>query len=198
MADEYMPLAASEDVVAALGRDLTTSEQQRVGDAIAKASELFRMEARRTFTPGRRTNRLRSHAGEVRLPETPVVEVHSVTDDDGNPVRFNRLGAVLTITGCTTAFVRVDYSFGDETVPEIVRTTVAGAVAGAFDIDKRARAGRTQFQETAGPLSEGGTFASWAVGGQVTLSPADLAVARSLRPTKLGGTSSQQGPRWRS
>ena len=197
MADEFTPLANSEDVVAALGRDLTASEQQRVDDALAKASELFRKEARRTFTPGRRTNRLRSHAGEVRLPETPVVEVHSVTDDDGNPVRFDLLGAMLTISGCRSAFVRVDYSFGDETVPELVRTTVAGVVASAFDIDQRARAGMTQFQETAGPLSEGGTFASWAVGGQVTLSPADVAVAVALRPKKLGGTTSQQGPRWR-
>ncbi|MDF2990796.1 MAG: putative bacteriophage protein [Microbacterium sp.] len=191
MADEYTPLATADDVETALGRDLTSSERQRVYDALVKVSELFRKEARRTFTKGRRTNRFRSHGGEVRLSESPVTAVHSVTDDDGRPVAYTRFGSVLTLTGCTSRFVRVDYSFGDEEAPEIVRTTVAGAVAAAFDIDKRARAGMTQFSRTAGPYSEGGSFAAWAVGGQVALSPAVEAVARSLRPPKLGGTYAQ-------
>ena len=52
----------------------------------------------------------------------------------------------------------------------------------------RARAGMTQFQKTAGPFQEGGTFAAWAVGGQVLLSPADAAVAQSFRPTRLPST----------
>jgi len=193
MADEYTPLADSGDVVDALGRDLTSSEGQRVTAALAKASELFRREARRTFTPGRRTNRLKVHAGEVRPPETPVVTVHSVTDDEGHPVSHTTFASVLTITGCAPAFVRVDYSFGDEIVPELVRTTVAGMVAATFDVDDRARAGMTQFQETNGPFNEGGTFAAWAVGGQVTLSPTDAATARSFRPPKLGGTYAQRG-----
>lgn len=194
---EYKPLAATSDVVEALGRVLTSSEEQRVGAALAKASELFRKEARRTFTPGRRTNRLRSHAGEVRLPETPIVDVHTVTDDEGRPISFTRFASVLTLRDATVAFVRVDFSFGEDDVPELVRTTVAAAVAGAFDVDKRARAGMTQFQETAGPLNEGGTFAAWAVGGQITLSPSDIDVARSYRPAQLGGTHAQQGASWR-
>jgi len=197
MADEYKPLAAASDVVESLGRDLTSSEEQRVNAALTKASELFRKEARRTFTPGRRTNRLRSHAGEVRLAETPIVDVHTVTDDDGNSIAFTRFASVLTLRDTTVAFVRVDFSFGEDNVPELVRTTVAAAVAGAFDVDKRARAGMTQFQETAGPLNEGGTFAAWAVGGQITLSPSDIDVARSYRPAQLGGTHAQQGASWR-
>lgn len=197
MVDEYKPLAATSDVVESLGRDLTSSEEQRVNAALTKASELFRKEARRSFTPGRRINRLRSQAGEVRLPETPIVDVHSVTDDDGNPIAFTRFASVLTLRDTTVTFVRVDFSFGEDDVPELVRTTVAGAVASAFDVDKRARAGMTQFQETAGPLNEGGTFAAWAVGGQVTLSPSELAAARSFRPARIGGTHAQQGSSWR-
>lgn len=193
MADEYTPLAESGDVVESLGRALTSSEEQRVGAALAKASELFRNEARRTFTPGRRTNRLKVHAGEVRPPETPVTAVHSVTDDTGRPIAHTLFASVLTITDCAPAFVRVDYSFGAESIPELVRTTVAGMVAAAFDIDKRARAGMTQFQETNGPFNEGGTFAAWAVGGQVALSPTDAATARSFRAPKLGGTYTQRG-----
>ncbi|OZD48579.1 hypothetical protein CH252_18785 [Rhodococcus sp. 06-1477-1B] len=191
MVDEYKPLAAPSDVVEALGRDLTSSEEQRVDAALTKASELFRKEARRTFTTGRRTNRLRSHAGEVRLPETPIVDVHTVTDDDGNSIAFTRFASVLTLRDTTVAFVRVDFSFGEDDVPELVRTTVAAAVAGAFDVDKRARAGMTQFSRTAGPFTEGGSFAAWAVGGQVALSPEAEDVARSYRPVKLGGSYAQ-------
>lgn len=195
MPDDYTPLATRWDVVESLGRDLTSSEETRVDAALAKASELFREEAERTFTPGRRTNRLKVHAGEVRLSELPVTDIHSVTDDEGRPVRYARFDSLLTIHDCAAPFVRVDYSFGRETVPEIVRTTVAGMVAQAFGVDKRARAGMTQYQQTGGPYNEGGTFAAWAVGGQVMLSPADAEVARKLRPPKLGGTHAQRGSR---
>ena len=193
MADAYTPLTTSGDVVEALGRDLTSAEQLRVTDAIVQASELFRKEARRTFTPGRRTNRLRSHGGEVRPPETPVTIVHNITSDDGRPLTYTLFESVITLADAAPRFVRVDYSFGDESVPEIVRTSVASAVASAFDIDRRARAGMTQFSRTAGPFSEGGSFAAWAVGGQVALPPAVEAIARSLRPPKLGGTHAQPG-----
>lgn len=191
MADAYTPLASSSDVIRALGRDLTSAEQQRVSDAIAHASQLFRKEARRTFTLGRRTNRLRSHGGEVRPPETPVTIVHSVISDDGRPLPYMLFDSVVTLTDAAPRFVRVDYSFGDENVPEIVRTSVASAVASSFDVDKRARAGMTQFSRAAGPFSEGGSFAAWAVGGQIALPPAVESLARSLRPTKLGGTHAQ-------
>lgn len=188
MAENYTPLASKSDVVEALGRALTESEEARVDSALAKASELFRNEARRTFTPGRKITRLKVNRGEVRLPESPVVTVHSVTDDAGTSIAFALFGVTLTIAPCPWTFVRVDYSFGESDVPELVKTTVAEVVAATFNIDKRARDGMTQFQETTGPFTDGGTFAPWAVGAKVTLSPADITVARSLRPVKLGGT----------
>lgn len=197
MAEEFTPLASSDDVVEALGRALTTSEDTKVEAALAKASELFRYEAQRTFTPGRKTSRLKVVGGEVRLTETPIVTVHSVTDDDGNPVTWTLFATTLTIDACAWPFVRVDYSYGDDNVPELVRTTVAGMVAGAFGLDKRAREGMTQFQEAMGPASHSGTFATWAIGGQVAMSPSDLAIARKLRPVKLGGTVVQSGMRIR-
>ncbi len=51
-------LATKEDVVAALGRDLTTSEEKQVEGHLLKVSDLFRLEARQQFTRGRSTNRL--------------------------------------------------------------------------------------------------------------------------------------------
>ncbi|MFJ6547451.1 hypothetical protein [Microbacterium sp. NPDC091676] len=193
MAETYTPLASSEDVVKALGRDLTSSEQAKVDVALAKASELFRNEARRTFTRGRKTARLKVSRGEVHLPESPVVTVHSVTDDHGHRFRFTHFGVMLNISACAEPFVRVDYEFGDDKVPELVVTTVAEMVAATFGLDKRARAGMTQFQDTTGPFSDGGTFAAWAVGGKIAMSPADLATAQSFRPVKLGGTVTQGG-----
>lgn len=191
MAEEYTALASRQDVEKALGRDLTSSEEKRIDAALAKASELFRNEARRTFTPGRKTTRLKVNRGEVHLPESPVVTIHSVIDDSGHRVRFTHFGVMLTLTGCAASFVRVDYDFGHDTVPELVRTTVAEMVASAFGLDRRARAGMTQFHDTTGPFSDGGTFATWAVGGKIAMSPADIATAHSFRPVKLGGTVAQ-------
>ncbi|MDF2578441.1 MAG: putative bacteriophage protein [Microbacterium sp.] len=188
MAETYTALATSEDVVAALGRALTTSEATGVDAKLAKASELFRDEARRNFTPGRRTTRLKVHGDEVLLPESPVVTIHAVTDDAGAAVTYTRFGTMLTVACRSQSFVRVDYSFGSDTVPELVKTTVAEMVARTYDVDKRARAGMTQFQKTAGPFQEGGQFAAWAVGGQVLLSPADAAIARSFRAPRLPST----------
>lgn len=188
MAENFTPLASSADVVKALGRALTTSEQQKVDAALAKASELFRHEAQRAFTPGRKTSRLKVNRGEVHLAESPVSTIHSVTDDDGRRVRFTHFGVMLTLSACAAPFVRVDYEFGDAKVPELVVTTVAEMVAATFGLDKRARAGMTQFQDTTGPFSDGGTFATWAVGGKIAMSPADIAIAQSFRPIKLGGT----------
>lgn len=188
MAENYTPLASPEDVAAALGRALTTSEQLQVDAFLAQASELFRKVAGRTFTPGRKTSRLKVNGGEVRLPETPVTEVHQVTVDDGAIITYTRFDSTLTVPLRSHSFVRVDYSFGTSDIPELVKTTVAAMAARVFNIDPLAKGGLSQFQTTTGPFSDGGTFATWAVGGQVMLSPADAAVAASLRSPRLSNT----------
>jgi hypothetical protein len=188
MAENYTALATSIDVVEALGRALTASEQLSVEAKLAKASELFRTAAGRTFTPDRRTNRLKVHGDEVRLAESPVTEVHSVTTDDGAPVAYTRFKQTLTVHRCPQSFVRVDYSFGDEEIPKLAVTTVAEMVSRTFNVDERARSGLSQFQQTGGPYQEGGSFAAWAIGAQVLLSPADAQAAQSLRTTRLAST----------
>lgn len=184
---EYTTLASSADVAALLGRDLTSSEMEQVDALLVQASALFRKVAGRDFTPGRFKNRLKVNGGEVRLPNTPVTVVHSVTDDDGNPIDFKAFGSTLTTCLRSHRFVRVDYEGGGD-VPELVTSTVAGMVTRLFNVDARAKAGMSQFQETTGPFSEGGTFASWAVGGQLMLAPADAAVAQSYRAPRLSNT----------
>jgi len=188
MADDYTPLATSEDVVAALGRALTDSEAAQAEAALRQASELFRTAAGRQFTPGRKLTRLKVNGGEVRLPQSPVTEVHSVTTDDGAPLSYRSFQSTICVDLLSHRFVRVDYSFGDAIIPELVAGTVAGMVARVFSLDGRAKAGLTQYQTTTGPFSGGGTFAAWAVGGQIMLAPADIAIARSFRAPRLSNT----------
>lgn len=185
---ELMPLASDTDVAGALGRDLTPSEVVQVQAKLVQASELFRNAANRTFTPGRKTVRLKVNAGEVRLPESPVVTVHSVTDDDGTAIEHTLFGVTITVPRCSARFVRVDYSFGSADVPALARETVAAMVARVMDVDKLAKAGLSQFQTTTGPFTDGGTFATWAVGAQVLMAPADIVAAESFRPPRVPST----------
>lgn len=188
MAENYTPLATSADVVNALGRALTPSEESGVDDRLITASGLFRDEARRQFTPGRKTVRLKVNGGEVRLPESPVTVIHSVATPDGLVTTYSRSGNVLSVGLRSDQFVTVDFSFGSADVPAEVRTAVAAMVARIYGVDERAAAGMTQFSSGEGPYSESGQFATWAVGGQVILAPADAAIARRYRPPRLTST----------
>ncbi|MEV5042704.1 hypothetical protein [Microbacterium sp. LMI1x-1-1.1] len=187
MAEIYTPLATREDVVAALGRALTPSEEMSLEVRLVTASGLFRAEARRQFTAGRKTVRLKVNGGEVRLPETPVHDIHSVTSADG-PIAYTQTGNILSLGLRSVAFVTVDYSFGSADIPAEVTATVAAMVARVYGVDVRAAAGFTQVSSSEGPYSESGQFAGWAVGGQVMLAPADAAVARQYRPARLPTT----------
>lgn len=183
------PLASPDDVKKALGRDLTPAEQESAPEHLLKVSELFRLEARQQFTPGESTNRLQVTDHAVYLPQKPVVEVLSVTDDHANgaPIEHDLFGQRLNV-GCvrTGDFVRVRYTHGSDTVPDLVRLTVAGVVAQLLEVDPRARAGVTQFGETRGPFSRQETYASWAQGGTPRLAPDDLRTARSFRVKSYG------------
>lgn len=174
-------LASTSDVEAALGRSLTASESSLADFALDKASEAFRREARQQFTPGTSTVRLRSNGGKVYLTQRPVTAVDSVVDDDGDAVTYTRVGQWLTLTTSGERFVTVTYDHGGA-VPDLVRLTVAEIATRHVLLDDGAREGKSQFSNTAGPYTESGTFAAWAVGGQVTLSPDDKATARSFRP----------------
>lgn len=173
-------LASVDDVKAALGRDLTADESQRVDVILDKASELFRAEARQTFTPGRSEVRVKVNGGRVFLRERPVTEIHSVTDDHGNAVEFTQFGQWLDVPKRSHEFVVVDYSHGGD-VPDLVRLTVADVVRQVLLIDPNASAGVTQSNQTAGPFSQQNTYATWAQGGSTRLSPEDIAVARKFR-----------------
>ena len=173
-------LASAEDVVSALGRELTDDEAARVDAVLDKLSELFRREAGQTFTPAESTVRLKVNGGRVRLTQGPVVEVISVVDDDAVAVEYTVFGSWLTTDLASHQFVTVEYTHGGD-APEAVRLAIADAARQVLLVDPNAVTGITQHGETTGPFSEQTTYASWAVGGSSRLSPDDLALARSYR-----------------
>lgn len=174
-------LATQEDVENVLGRALTSSEEARLGHALSKASGMFRRRAQRLFEAGTSTVRLKVNGDKVFLPE-PAASVATVVDEAGDAVEFTADGQWLTTVGLSSArFVTVTYTHTGD-VPDLVRDAVAEIVARSLTIDESARSGATQTQDTAGPFQQGRTFAAWAVGGQVLLSPDDKALADSYRP----------------
>jgi len=174
-------LASSTDVAEALGRDLTSDEEARVGAILDKASELFRRRSGQQFTPGTSLVRLKVNGGKVYLPQRPVVSVDSVTDDDGNAIEHTLFGQWLTTCLSSHRFVRVTYSHGAEEVPDLVRLCIAEIAAKVLSISPKARAGITQGTTTTGPFTDTETYATWAIGGQTMLAPDDDKFALSYR-----------------
>lgn len=178
-------LAAPSDVEEFLGRSLTTDEAARCEAILRKASALFRREARQDFTVGESTVRRKVNGGEVVLPQSPVREIWSVTDDRGRDVSYSLRGQILRVPLTSSEFVLVEYEHGAETVPELVKDTVAEIAKKVLSISPNAVSGLTQAGFTAGPMSSQETYATWAQGGQTMLAPDDLATARSFRVRSL-------------
>lgn len=194
-------LAAVEDIDLG-GRELSDADKDRAERLLAQASARFRREARQQFTTGESAVRLRVTDRTVYLPQWPANDVLGVIDDTGAPVAWSRIpeggqtirldvageltirpGLVVTPPGGSRvpAFVTVNYTHGGE-VPAGVVGAVAAAVGRVLNADPDAAQGVAQATDTRGPFSRTRQFASWAVGGQLLLSPDDLALARSYRP----------------
>lgn len=173
-------LATATDVVAALGRALTSVEAVRVEPILDKASEMFRRRSRQQFTAGTSTVRLKSNGGKVYLPQLPVTSVTTVVDDNAVAVVYTQVDQWLTVDLGSDAFVTVTYDHGG-VVPDLVRLAIADLARRVLGLSVQAVAGMSQYSETKGPFSESGTFAAWAVGGQTMLSPDDKELADSYK-----------------
>lgn len=173
-------LATSDDVKAALGRDLTADETARVGAILDKASELFRRRSGQQFTTGTSTVRLKVNGGKVYLPQRPVTTVTTVVDDDGDTVAYTLFGQWLTVDMRSDQFITVTYDHGG-TVPDIVRLCIADIGRKILGISPDAMSGAVQATVSAGPYSRNETYATWAQGGQTMLAPDDAALADSFK-----------------
>lgn len=172
-----MALATIADVEARLGRPLTVSELPKAQAWLEDASALFVQRATQQFEVGESRVRLFPRDGVVRLVQRPVIEVVSVKDIDGVEIDFTYDGHQSIYDLGSYSPVIVEYEHGSAEIPADVVAIVAGMVVRTLQIAPDALSGVTQ--QAVGPFSQ--SYASWAVGGQVMLSPAEEKVANAYR-----------------
>lgn len=192
-------LIAVEDVAVTAGRELTEDEKTRLPGIIAQLSAAFTREAfgglaGYGFGSGTVTHRVEVVAGQARLPFANVTAVEDVRTDNGSPVRFRwddyRPGYVH-VRARTGTYVAVTYSWQLDH-PDGLTELLAAAALRILQIPATVAQGATSVTATTGPFSQTTQFATWAQGGQAMLAPAEIAVARALRPAKIPRT------RWQS
>ena len=180
-----MALATIADVEARLGRSLTVAETSKANAYLADASALFIQRAVQKFEVGESNVRLFPKDGIVRLVQRPVIEVVSVRDVDGNEIDYTFDGHQSLYDLGDFRGVTVNYEHGSANIPADVVGVVAGMVARTLSISPDAAAGVQQ--QAVGPFSQ--SYANWAVGAQVMLSPADAKVADYYRGLSFRSTS---------
>jgi hypothetical protein len=172
-----MALATIEDVEARLGRTLTTAEESKALAWLNDASAMFVQRAVQKFEVSESRVRLFPRDGVVRLVQRPVIEIIEVTDIDGVEIEFTFDGHQSIYELGSYSPVIVEYEHGSEFIPDDVVAVVAGMVVRTLNIPQDAASGIQQ--QTVGPFSQ--SYASWAVGGQVLMSPSDIEVANYYR-----------------
>jgi hypothetical protein len=172
-----MALATIQDVQARLGRSLTSGETAQATAWLEDASAMFVQRAVQKFEIGESTVRLFPRDGVVRLVQRPVIEITSVTDIDGAEIDFTYDGFQSIYELGSYSPVIVTYEHGSANIPADVVAVVAGMVVRTLLIPDDAAAGIQQ--QTVGPFSQ--SYASWAVGRQVLMSPSDIEVANYYR-----------------
>lgn len=194
-----LALCSLADIAGTLGFQdtslLTPSQMARIPYLLAKLCALFRREAGREFTPGRTSVDMMTLAGYIQLPD-PLGDNGSVEE-----IR-TRYGKVLDPTcysvdaqdrvwieeptllgkerpGSGTVYA-VTYTHNGE-VPWDVRAAMAAAVARYLTIDPNSAVAQSTFLSAEGFHQR---IAAW-VADVVTLTPGDIALARSHRPYRV-------------
>jgi hypothetical protein len=187
-----MALATIADVEARLGRELTVAEESKANAWLDDASALFVNRAEQKFEPGESTVRLFPNDGIVRLLQRPVIEIINVEDINGASVDYTWDGFQTLFDVFTNMPLVVTYEHGSVDIPADVVACVAGMVSRTLSISPEAAAGITR--TTTGPFTQ--EFAAWAVGQQVMMSPAEMAVADSYRQKHIGVASTLGNTRY--
>jgi hypothetical protein len=172
-----MALATIADIEARLGRELTATEDTQAAAWLEDASSMFVQRAIQKFEVSSSVVRLFPRDGVVRLVQRPVIEIDSVTDLDGVELDYTYDGFQSLYDLGSYTPVRVTYDHGSATIPDDVVAVIAGMVVRTVLIPDDAAAGIQQ--QSVGPFSQ--SYANWAVGRQVLMSPSDVEVANYYR-----------------
>ena len=187
-----MALATISDVEARLGRSLTVPETSKATAYLEDASALFVQRAVQKFEQGESSVRLFPRDGVVRLIQRPVISVTDVKDLNGNVIDFTFDGHQSIYDLGSFTPVSVTYEHGSITIPADVIAVVAGMVARTLSINPDAASGVQQ--QTVGPFSQ--SYAAWAVGGQVMMSPVEARVADAYRGLNFTSASTIGNPNY--
>lgn len=187
-----MALATIADVEARLGRSLTVSETAKANAYLNDASAMFVQRAVQKFEVNESTVRLFPQDGVIRLIQRPVIEVISVKDIEGNEIDYTWDGRQSIYDLGDLRGVTVNYEHGSADIPDDVVAVVAGMVARTLSISPDAAAGVQQ--QTVGPFAQ--TYASWAVGAQVMMSPVEMKVADYYRGLSVRSASMLGNPNY--
>lgn len=180
-----MALATIADVEARIGRELTEAEEGKATAWLEDASAMFVQRSVQKFEPGESTVRLFPRDGVVRLVQRPVIEIVTVKDIDGVELDFTFDGHQSIYELSTYGPVIVNYEHGSEDIPKDVVAVVSGMVVRTLLVPDDAAAGIQQ--QSVGPFSQ--SYATWAVGRQVLMSPSDIEVANYYRDLSFRSTS---------
>lgn len=142
------PLVTASEVADRSFRTFTDVELMRVGVMTEDVSALIRNYTRQTFTAERATERLRPVGYRIRLPHTPVTEIHSVNLlvegvltptlgyfwDGLNEIRLGE-GQIINLSEAATEWLaihtpvaEVDYSFGYAEVPADIKSVACSII----------------------------------------------------------------------
>jgi hypothetical protein len=180
-----MALATIADVEARLGRELTATEDTQAAAWLDDASAMFIQRAIQKFEVSESTVRLFPRDGVVRLVQRPVIEIVTVKDIDGVEIDYTFDGHQSLYELGSYSPVIVNYEHGSATIPDDVVAVVAGMVVRTVLIPDDAAAGIQQ--QSVGPFSQ--SYANWAVGRQVLMSPSDIEVANYYREKSFRSAS---------
>ena len=180
-----MALATIADVEARLGRSLTAGETSKATAWLTDASAMFVQRAIQKFEVGDSRVRLFPRDNVVRLVQRPVLQIIEVTDLEGVEIDYTWDGHQSLYDLGDLRGITVEYEHGSATIPDDVVAVVAGMVARTLSISPDAAAGVQQ--QTVGPFSQ--SYANWAVGAQVMMSPAEMKVADYYRGLSFRSTS---------
>lgn len=151
--------------------NLSAIQKTKIEKLLEDASAYIRRESGQNFTAGTSTAVLRKgQYWAVTLPQRPVTSIVSVKNFNGDDVEVN-----ATVVSGKVVFdkplrdVVVEYTHGYTDIPADIVALVCGVVQRTMNISDSARKGIASHQVGQYQIS----FAGWAQGGNITLSPAE-------------------------
>lgn len=151
-------LATSADVVAEIGRALTSEETAKVDAALESASDYVRTTTGRRFEAGTYTVTRYARGGQVRLDSPDAVTAVNVIDSLGTATLMDASGYALrgsALFGLGWGRFEITYTSAG-TVPDDLKRVVAAMAA--RDITEDRPQGATSYTVTKGPFSEAASF----------------------------------------